>query len=283
MVDQFPISQVSKAALLMPFSNLLNIAKAFGLLFVSIFAGVIIMMGIMFLGVVDVQALKRLPELVSSGDYAAMTGLWPLALGYFLLIVVIIAGMVHVFNYWVRLAAFGVEGAKFSSFKKAAQAAFINTLKFLLIGLLIGLISTVLTFVLNTLGLVPSFGDQMQTAMEGDTVRLVKDTFLYSLSTSVISCFVYSLFSANLTQTAVGDDQEGLEHPHTVDFAVVLIILYAFVIIPTLIAAFLNSTVLLAIVQYGFGAYVLFTVPAAHGLRYRICVARNHEAFDDAV
>ena len=241
------------------------------------------MMAIMFLGGVDVQALKRLPELISSGDFAAMAGLEPFALGYFLLIAITIAVMVHVFNYWVRLAAFGAEGAKFPSLKKAAQAAFINTLKFLLIGLLIVLVSTVLTFVLNALGLAPSFGDQMQTAAEGDAVRQVKESFLSTLGTTVISCFVYSLFSANLTQTAVGDDQEGLEHPHTVDFAVVLIILYAFVIIPTLIAAFLSSTVLLAIVQSGFGAYVLFTVPAAHGLRYRICVARNHAALDDTL
>ena len=103
----------------------------------------------------------------------------------------------------------------------------------------------------------------------------------------IVSSAIYSSFSANLTQTALHSTQEGLEHPHTTDFAIVLILLYAVYLVPVTIVALTGSDALTYLLGGVFGLHLMTTVPVAHGLRFRICVAENevvmpHEGNEDS-
>ncbi len=130
------------------------------------------------------------------------------------------------------------------------------------------------TSALSAVGLAPSFSDQVAIT---DVTESILTTLTSSIIMVVVSCIVYSVFSANLTQTALRSNAEGLEHPHNVDFAIVLVLLYAIYLVPTVVAALTGSVVLTYIVSLVFVLHLMFTVPVAHGLRYRICVTEKSE------
>lgn len=219
--------------------------------------------------------MQGLPAMIASGQMPNVSGLGGFIVGDLLLIFLVIGTIAFIFNHWVRLAAFGPEGAKFETNKAALSAAAVNAIKFLVIGILIVLISLVVTFVLNLLGLSPSFSEQLAAA---ETVDMAEQTASGAFSTlvmTVVSCLVYSACSPNLTQTAIGADHEGLEHPHNIDFAIVLFLIYAAVLVPSLLAAYAGLSGVVFTVQLILGIYVVFSAAAAHGLRYRICVANT--------
>ncbi|MEX0297582.1 MAG: hypothetical protein AB3N28_00830, partial [Kordiimonas sp.] len=256
MDQKFPVLPVAKAALLMPLGNGLKVLKAFGLILASVVVGAIVMMAILLVSGVDGGAFESLPAAVTSGDFSGMQGLGGFFIGYLLLIVIIFGMIAHVFNYWVRLAAFGADGAKFPTFKAAVSAASVNMVKFLLIGILTIIISLVVTFVLNQLGLSPSFSEQMAAAETADIAEQTTSASLSTLIMAVITCLVYSAFSANLTQTAIGSDHEGLEHPHNIDFAIVLLLIYAVALVPTLFAAYAGLSGVVMTIQIILGFYI---------------------------
>lgn len=272
MATKFPIIDVTKASLLMPLSSPINVLKAIGLIILAVLVGAILLVIALLASGVDFEMLRTLPERMQSGDFSGMSGVMGLIIGYFLMLMMIIVAAAHIFNYWVRFAAFGKEGAEIKPFGRAVSAALVNGLKFLLIGLLIVLISMIISFVLSSMGLSSGMMEQLAMA---DAAEQYRAGFASTLISTVAACFVYSVFSANLTQTAIGSDEEGLQHPHAIDFAVVLMLVYAVVIIPTTIAALIGSTGLVYLTQFVFGIFVMFAIPAAHGLRYRICAKEN--------
>lgn len=277
MTDKFPILDVTKASLLMPFNSIANIFKAVGLFLVAIVGFVILMFAGLLIGGGDMAAisgsLAGVTDPVKIAEkMATLDGMGGGALGALLGFFLLIAMTAYIFNFWVRFSSFGREGASFETFGKAASAAAVNGFKFILIFILIILVSLVLNFVLSSFGL--SKGIMEQAAIPDMTDQYLSG-FTFNLIGVIVTCFAYSAFSANLTQTAIGDDQEPLQHPHTMDFAVVLLLIYATLIIPMVIAAFTGSDTLFMAVQYLVGIIVWLAVPAAHGLRYRICKEEN--------
>lgn len=273
MAEKFPILEVAKASLAMPLQSPLNIFKAIGLVLVAGIVGGFLMAGLMIAMGADAASIAALPEAVEAGNLDDLGGLGGMLLGYLLLIFLVIGAVAHIFNYWVRFAAFGKDGAGLNG--RAFSAAAVNGIKFLLIGILIVIVSLVVNFMVSALGLAPSI---MEQAAIGGIVEQTKANFASNLITTIVACFVYSFFSANLTQTAMGDEEEALQHPHAIDFAVTLMLIYAVVIVPSILAALIGSAAMVWAVQLLLGIYVMFAVPAAHGLRYRICAKENASA-----
>lgn len=267
MQAKFPTIDIFKQSIQLPFSNIRGIFASIGM-----FIGGIIVAGI-FLGITitvigfDPDALENLVQNLEAGQFS---GLGALVVGYLVAVAAALVFVAHIFNYWVSLAAFGKGEARWSFAEGRFAAAVTNGLKLLLISFLILLINVAVTFVLSGLGLVPSFSEQLGIT---DITESILAPLTGSIIMVVISCIVYSMFSANLTQTALRSDAEGLEHPHNVDFAVVLVMLYAFYLVPTVIAALTGSAALTYLVSFPLTVHFMFTVPIAHGLRYRVCVA----------
>jgi hypothetical protein len=271
MLAKFPTTEIFKQSIQLPFSNVGGIFASIGM-----FIGGIIVAGI-FLAITmavigfDPEALENLAQNLQAGQF---DGLGTLVIGYLIAFVAALVFIAHIFNYWVNFAAFGKEEARWSFAEGRFAAAITNGLKLLLISMLILLINFAVTFVLSSLGLVPSFSEQLGIT---DITESILAPLTGSIVMVVISCIVYSIFSANLTQTALRSDAEGLEHPHNVDFAIVLVMLYAFYLVPTVIAALTGSAVLTYIVSFLLTLHFMFTVPIAHGLRYRVCMAEKSE------
>jgi len=285
VATKFPMIDVTKASLLLPFNSPMNMAKAIGLLIVAAIIFVaLVALGFFITG--GETALVRpafetglTPEELGQ-RLGTLDGLGGAVLGMFFGLLVVGAVSAHIFNYWVRFAAFGQEGARIEPFGKAVSAALANMMKFMLILFLIGLVSFVATTVLSGFGLTMGF---QELGAITDVTEQNRAGFSTNVIVTVIACFVYSLFSANLTQTAIGSDEEALKHPHSVDFAVVLMLIYAVVLVPVVIVAFTGSTVLFYTVNYVLSIFVMFAIPAAHGLRYRICAKENvQQVFEGA-
>lgn len=285
MVDKFPILDVTKASLLMPFNSFVNMLKAIGLLVLAIIVfAVLMMLGYVIAGG-DITAFGAAMEGMEAADPAAMgakmgqlEGMGGGILGMLLGLFVLLGVSAYIFNYWVRYATFGQQGVSFETFGRAVSAAAVNGLKFILIFVLILLVSFVINFVLSSFGLSR---DIMEQAAVADMTDQYLAGFTFNIIVVVVTCFAYSAFSANLTQTAIGSNEEGMEHPHTIDFAVVLLLIYSTLVIPLILAAFFGSDGLFMTVQYTLGLLILFAIPAAHGLRYRICREQNAGAGTD--
>ena len=269
MEARFPTINVFKAALAAPLSKPLEILKS-----LLVFIGAAALSGLLFalagagFGRLDVMA--EIQQQLAAGQVPEGAG----ALFLIFLLCMVVFGLAasYIFNYWVRFGAFGHANARFDSFGDAFSASFVNMLKFIFIILIIGLVNLLVMFVMTSLG----FGPDLLAEPTGDVMQATLDNAISSFGTSVvttvIACVVYSLFSANLTQTALRSDEEGMEHPHTIDFSIVLILLYAVVLIPGTIAALSGSIVLYGVSQLVLGLYIGLCVPVAHGIRYRVCV-----------
>ncbi|WCL53138.1 hypothetical protein [Gimibacter soli] len=188
------------------------------------------------------------------------------------------------FNYWVRLAAFGTGRAFPGSVGKFLSAALVNFVKFILIVIIIGIITLVITAGLSMMGLG---GERLQptaediSSVEGFLAFLSASFTLGQMTLQVISilvaCFVYSFFSANLTGTALGDDREGLEHPHTVDFAVALMLIELVVIIPIFALIAVGLPLVSIVLNVVLAFPMMAAIAIAHGVRYRMCIAARDE------
>ncbi|MBL4790178.1 MAG: hypothetical protein JKY60_14460 [Kordiimonadaceae bacterium] len=272
MTEKFPITHVAKAALLAPLDNKMAMLKAIGLLLLAILAGSILLVIFAVLIGIDLNAMQAVLGQAPAGDSVGAGSLFGLLIGYILLIIGIVTVFAYIFNHWVRLAAFGPERAKFPTTGRAVSAAFINMIKFVLIGIIVLLVAFVVNFVLQATGLANA---PPTSLADFDFLQAQIDGFAGGLIMTVVSCAIYSLFSSNLTQTALGSDEESLQHPHTVDFAVSLMLIYAVVLISSMVAALIGSLTLFWLVSGLTYLLVIFSVPVAHGLRYRICAGEN--------
>ncbi len=275
MDQKFPTLTVFKAALSAPLSAPLSLVKSVVIMAIAIAVPVFygISQGITPEIITAVSDPANNAELVA--EYAA-----PIGLAYILGLIVVGPVLAYLFNYWVRFGAFGEKGAGFNSVGEMVSATLVNMLKFILIIILLGIAIFVALFIMNATGLGPNLEDLAQLAAQNDIAATTRATLLTSVIYLVIICVVYSLFSANLTQTALKSDKEGMEHPHTIDFAIVLFLLYAIVFIPSSIAGLIGSFWGATIINYVLGLYIGFSVAVAHGIRYRICVPSEEEIFE---
>lgn len=279
MDTKFPVINVTTAALKVPLDSPLNILKGFGLFLLSAVIGALVLVLFLLVGNINPETLSSMPDMLETGDYSALVGAgFSLFFGMLILVAIVGLALAHIFNYWVRLSAFGEEDAAFETKGDALKAAFINMVKFILIAILIGLVSAVVQFVLSSVGLTDSFSEQMAKATAGDMAGQLRGGLLSTFTSMIVSCLIYSLFSANLTQTAVGNEREGLEHPHTVDFAIVLLLLYSVLMVPVILTGLAGWLFIMAGFQYVLGLYIMFAVPAAHGLRYNLCIHNEQQA-----
>jgi len=276
-MQKFPILAVVKEALALPIKHPAEMAKTFGLLVAGVF-GVSILVGVLggILGATGMMSSgENMVQQMEQGNFARMGGMLLLGL---IMVIAIFWIVAYVFNYWVRLGAYGHDGAALRPLGKAWGAAGVNMVKMFLITILLALVTLVVWYVLHLFGLVPSLMDQMRMGAEGDISHAARGGLASNIVTTIITCVVYSVFSANLTQTALASDKEGFDHPHTIDFAVVLMLLYAIVLIPMTLAGMSGSMALLMLVVYVVEFYVMLAIATAHGLRYRICVADMPDA-----
>ncbi|MFC4346941.1 hypothetical protein ACFO5Q_03695 [Kordiimonas lipolytica] len=275
-MTKLPIIQIVSHALKMPLSAPAPYLKAIGLLVgvVALFIGALIF-------VVDASLLQAFQEIAQQGTgdpnamaehIGAMGSLFLIALIFGILMLLATS---HLFNVGVRVGAYGKEGARFGSFGEAMGAAGVNSLKFFFIGILLVIVSIVIIMVFAALGLGPSFAEQ--AAAGADLAESTRATLMNNIIVVIVSCVVYSLFSANLTQTALRSDKEGMSHPHTVDFAIVLVLLYAIVLVPVTLAGLAGSMVLMQALNVVLGLVVAIAIGTAHGIRYRICMAENEQ------
>ncbi len=279
-MKQIPILAIVKASLAMPFSKPLEIFKALGL-FTAAFVIMSVLMAVGMILSGDPAVFQDMEQGGGTPSEADIEAMAKMMLGMAPALILGLAGFLmvaaHVFNFWVRAGAFGIENAKFETFGKALSAAGINALKFFAVTLLLAVISFVAFFVLQALGLSVGFAKQMELAMANDIAAATKAGLMNQIIMTVITCGVYSWISANLTQTAVGEDREGLEHPHTVDFAIVLFLLYVIVLVPQVLLSLTGNPMLMTIVYWPMLLFITLAIGVAHGIRYRICVAENEQ------
>lgn len=270
-MKQLPILQIVRHSLSLPFESPKPFLKAMGILFGIVIAGVVLLAlsgGGALLEQVMVTADGGQPSSMAEGSGLA-------ALLFLVLLLMVLMAFSHIFNVGVRAGASGPEGADFPSFGDAAKAAGVNSLKFFFIAILLVIVSLVVVAVLNLLGLAPELAEQLAAANQDDLSAVTKAGLMNNMIVTLVSCVIYSLFSANLTQTAMGSEVEGLSHPHTVDFAIVLVLLYAVLLIPVTLAGLMGSAVLMHTLNIVLGVITALAIGVAHGVRYRICMAEK--------
>ncbi|MCK0070558.1 hypothetical protein [Kordiimonas laminariae] len=264
MENNFPTIDVFKKAVGLPLAYPMEVLKSIGWMIAGFIVAVAVFVVLMLVGGIDQAGLQELNEKLLASDIDAIG-----AIAFPLLIAVLAMTIffAHVFNRWVRLAALGVDRIAFESVGQAIVAAVVNMIKFLLVGVIIAIASFVAMFVFSTVGLV-DINDP--NAAQGSGV--------FSIVQVIISCVIYSLVSSNLTNTALGEDKEALNHPHTIDFAIVLILIYSIILVPTILMSYAGLLSLVWIVQLVLGIFVSFAVPAAHGIRFSYCLMENDQA-----
>jgi len=274
MTDKFPTITVFKAALAAPISKPVVFIKMTLILVIAAAVPLFyaVSQGLTF------EIIEQMSD-TSNTDLAAEYAI-PLLLSYLLAAVFLGPAFAYTFNYWVRFGAFGPENAGFESVGKAISATLVNMLKFFLIILLLGLVIAIAFFVMSAIGIGPGLQEVTDLSAENDLRTLTLATLLPSIIYLVIVCVIYSLFSANLTRTALQSDKEGLEHPHTVDFAIVLFLLYLIVFVPVTLISLMNAFTIATIINYTLGLYIGFAIAVAHGLRYRLCIPSEDEIFE---
>ncbi len=210
-------------------------------------------------------------------------------IGFLVIFLLALAGMGALFNYWVRLGALGVVEAGEGSWKEVLKAGLVNGFKFILITILLALAVVVLMFVFKVLGvdLPQAASMDMTAAQSGDFSSLIQmmndnmaqsmsaQSLAYNLSATVLVCFIYAFFSANLTTTALREKAVSYETPQAVDFATALIILYLIMIIPSYLLIWAELYTASVILQVVVGIPVGAAIGIAHGVRHRLCVDQS--------
>ena len=263
MENTFPTIDVFKKAVGLPLAYPVEVAKSVGWMIAGFVAAVAVFVALMLVGGIDQAGLQALNEKLLSNDLEAMT---TIMLPLLVAVLVMTIFFAHVFNRWVRLAALGLERIPFESAGEAITAAVVNMIKFLLVGVIIAIASFVAMFVFSAAGLI-----------DMTDPNSVQGSGVFSIVQVIISCVIYSLVSSNLTNTALAEDKEALNHPHTVDFAIVLVLIYSIILVPTILMGYVGLQSLVWIVQLVLGIFVSFAVPAAHGIRFRYCLMENEQ------
>lgn len=204
----------------------------------------------------------------------------------FLLFVALFTSML--FNYAVRLGGLGPVGA-YPGFGTLLSTGVINGLKFIFITILLGIVVGIVAVVLSMFGLVqdppqPVAGAGDSPMMAALTAAMVQsaslsEIFVTSILTLVI-CFVYAVFSANLTKTALQDEVSSYETPHTASFAMALFVIYVATQVPTYLFAALGMILPALIASTVFSFISMLLIGISHGVRHRMCAPDGQMAYE---
>ena len=259
-MNSMPVLPVVKEALQAPLKN--RKAMIFSLLIILAWGAVVAVMAFFAVWVLQ------------SGNKGIF------GLGVLVFLVVSLMFLAYFFNFWVRIGAFGYENSSWPD-GGGVKAALVNGIKMLLIALLIGVVAVILNIVLTVAGLVeqPSIdvGDgSLDPAILFETIRqeTMKGVTAAMIIMSAVYCIIYSLFSANLTQTALGSDREGFEHHYVKDFAIVLMVIYAVYLLAVFVGSLTGSIFIAMMLNVIVSFYISMAIPFAHGIRYRFCIAQ---------
>lgn len=181
---------------------------------------------------------------------------------FFLVMAAVIVGYAWVFNMWIRYGAFGRSGAFFDRAGESIVAAIVTALKMFFILILLAIVVMVFFLIITGLGILT-----VSDAANLESASIVMAVTINLVAVAVISG-VYSLFSSNLTQTAIGSQVEEVGPPHVLEFAIVLFILEAIFLVPLIILQSAMLVWLTVIFQLVAGVWITAAIPLAHGVRY---------------
>jgi hypothetical protein len=235
--------------------------------FVQTFAygkGLLITLGVLVAlaaAVVAVVLLLSTMAASSGGSTGAMVA------GGIITIVLCLYAMGWIFNYWVRYGAEGRDNLLPNGFAASLTPALATGLKLLFIGILLGIVAVVIIMITGILGLGVKF-DEITALAQMDTLQMLKAMGVVYLIVFGVTCSVYSIFSSNLTKTALGREDEEIGEPHVLEFALVLFLIYAVTYIPAILIQAVMPEVVGMIVEYLVAILLAAFIPVAHGLRY---------------
>jgi hypothetical protein len=187
--------------------------------------------------------------------------------GGIITIVLSLYAMGWIFNYWVRYGAEGRNNLLPNGFAASLTPALATGLKLLFIGILLAIVAAVIIMITGILGLGVKF-NEIATLAQMDTLQAVKALGIVYLIIFGVTCSVYSIFSSNLTKTALGREDEEIGEPHVLEFALVLFLIYAAVYIPTTLMQSVMPEIAGLLVEAFAGLLLAALIPVAHGLRY---------------
>lgn len=187
--------------------------------------------------------------------------------GFLITIVLGLYATGWIFNFWVRYGAEGRENLLPNGFAASLTPALATGLKLLFIAILLGIVAVVIIMITGILGLGVKF-NEIATLAQMDTVQAVKALGIVYLIIFGVTCSVYSIFSSNLTKTALGREDEEIGEPHVLEFALVLFLIYAAVYIPTTLMQSVMPEIAALLVEAFAGFLLGALIPVAHGLRY---------------
>ena len=177
---------------------------------------------------------------------------------FFLSLIALMIGYAWVFNFWIRFGALGVDGAFMSPASKSLSAASVTAVKLFFITILLVIVAVVVFLVLAAVGVI-DVNSQEQTLV-GD---LISNVVLLAIISGI-----YAVFSSNLTQTALGNDQEEVGPSHVFEFGVVLFSLNAIVLIPLTFLEHLTPSIVSGAYNTIGTLWLTASIPLAHGIRY---------------
>lgn len=173
-----------------------------------------------------------------------------------------VVGYAWIFNMWIRFGAFGANGAFFRPVSAGLKAACVTALKLFFIAILLVIVGLVAVLILAAIGII-----DLNAAQEVAQPTLTSALTLNLVTLAVISG-VYSMFSSNLTHTALGSDSEEIGPPHVLEFALVLFVLDAFLVIPLVFFQIYAPVWAVLTFQLIGGVWITAAIPLAHGVRY---------------
>ncbi len=257
LTEKFPtIAMVQQAAV-----QVLFFKKGLGLTvgYLIAIAAIIVLLVMMATGG-DLQIL----ESAFSGDDSNGTVPVPDGFGlmFFIAFIGMVLGYAWIFNMWIRFGAFGASGAFFHPVGAGLKAAGVTALKLFFIGILLIIVGSVAVLILAAIGII-----DLNAAQQAVQPTLTSALTLNLVTLAVISG-VYSMFSSNLTYTALGSDSEEVGPPHLLEFAVVLFILDALLVIPLVVLQIYAPVWTTTTYQLIGGIWITAAIPLAHGVRY---------------
>ncbi|WP_262696355.1 hypothetical protein [Kordiimonas aquimaris] len=137
MQKKFPTMAVFKEAANLPLQNIGSVFTSLLVFIVASIAAIIIAFILVLLSGFDVANAEVLLQSVQNGQ---LDGIGGIAFASLVALIIFLGATSHVFNYWVNLSAFGPSGASWSFADGRFKAMAINSLKLLLIGILITLV-----------------------------------------------------------------------------------------------------------------------------------------------
>ena len=253
MKNEFPVLEITKQAgkQVLAFPKGIAITVAFYVL------TIVLMVGVVF-GALngDFSFLEKM----QAGDVENLSN--PIRDGWgwiiFFSLILVMVGYSWLFNFWIRFGALGKDGAFMPTFGSSLSAAGVTAVKLFFITLLLLIVAMVVLLMLTAFGVVSL--DEVEPSLSG---ALITNLVLLGAISSI-----YSVFSSNLTQTALGSDKEEVGPPQVFEFGVVLFVLNILVMVPLVFLQLFTHEYVASAYNLLGTLWLTAAIPLAHGIRY---------------